>query len=98
MRRLLSGSVVLWVLLAVLLLRVFDPAPVEQIRNLVFDSYQWIEERSYDPRLPVRIVDADDESLARLEALYRLYDERLAAYAKTPPPADWDGVYVATTK
>ena len=32
---------------------------------------------------------------ARVEALYT---ERLAAYAKTPPPADWDGVYVATTK
>ncbi|MDH3913946.1 MAG: adenylate/guanylate cyclase domain-containing protein, partial [Rhodospirillales bacterium] len=35
---------------------------------------------------------------APLEALYALYAERLAAYAKTPPPADWDGVYVATTK
>ncbi len=66
MRRLLSGSVPLWVLLAVLLLRVFDPAPVEQIRNLVFDTYQSIEARPYDPRLPVRIVAIDDESLARL--------------------------------
>jgi len=35
---------------------------------------------------------------ARLDALYGLYDERLAAYARTPPPADWDGVHVATTK
>jgi adenylate cyclase len=66
MRRLLSVFAPLWVLLAVLLLRVFDPAPVEQIRNLVFDTYQQIEERPYDPRLPVRIVAIDDESLARL--------------------------------
>ncbi|MDH3792119.1 MAG: adenylate/guanylate cyclase domain-containing protein, partial [Rhodospirillales bacterium] len=35
---------------------------------------------------------------ARLEALYALYAERLAAYVESPPPADWDGVYVATTK
>jgi adenylate cyclase len=34
----------------------------------------------------------------RLEALYALYGGRLEAYRESPPPADWDGVYVATTK
>lgn len=33
-----------------------------------------------------------------LGALYDLYDERIAEYRKNPPPADWDGVYVATSK
>jgi adenylate cyclase len=35
---------------------------------------------------------------ARLAALYELYDERQADYGQTPPPADWDCVYVAKTK
>jgi len=34
----------------------------------------------------------------RLEALYDLYDERLAYFAANPPDADWDGVFVALTK
>ncbi len=33
-----------------------------------------------------------------LEVLYRLYETRAAAFRSTPPPADWDGVYVATSK
>ncbi len=30
--------------------------------------------------------------------LYRLFEKRIAAYRSAPPPADWDGTYVATTK
>ncbi len=33
-----------------------------------------------------------------LETLYDLYSERLDAFAAQPPGADWDGVFVATTK
>ena len=29
---------------------------------------------------------------------YELYEERIADYRANPPPADWDGVYVAKTK
>jgi adenylate cyclase len=35
---------------------------------------------------------------ARLEALYDLYEERLAYFAANPPAADWDGVFVALSK
>jgi hypothetical protein len=35
---------------------------------------------------------------ARLDAHHRVCDERQAACAKMPPPADWERVYVATTK
>ena len=31
-------------------------------------------------------------------ALYTLYEERIAEFEKNPPPADWDGVFVATSK
>jgi adenylate cyclase len=30
--------------------------------------------------------------------LYGLYDERIKRYEADPPPADWDGVFVATSK
>ena len=33
-----------------------------------------------------------------LNALYDLYEQRIAEFETTPPPPDWDGVYVATTK
>jgi adenylate cyclase len=49
-----------------LIVRGTDPAPVERARSLVFDAYQRLEPRVYDPRLPVKIIDVDDESLARL--------------------------------
>ncbi|WP_119460939.1 adenylate/guanylate cyclase domain-containing protein [Rhodospirillaceae bacterium SYSU D60014] len=52
-------------LLLALLLRVNEPALVEQLRNLVFDSYQRLAPRAYEPQ-PVRIVDIDEESLKRL--------------------------------
>ncbi len=33
-----------------------------------------------------------------LEGLHALYEERAREFLASPPPADWDGVYVATTK
>ena len=32
------------------------------------------------------------------ETFYTLYEDRIKAYEETPPGADWDGVFVATTK
>jgi adenylate cyclase len=39
---------------------------VESLRDLVFDTYQRIGPRPYDPAIPVRIVDIDNESHARI--------------------------------
>ncbi len=33
-----------------------------------------------------------------LDGLYDLFRERIAEFAKNPPPADWDGIFVAETK
>lgn len=33
-----------------------------------------------------------------MDGFYDIYLERIAAYRADPPPADWDGVFVATTK
>ncbi len=48
-----------------LALRVIDPPVLADMRMKVFDTFQQIEPRDYTP-VPVRIVDVDDESLARL--------------------------------
>jgi adenylate cyclase len=42
-----------------------QPALLEQLRLIVFDSYMRLEPRPYQP-VPVRVVDLDDDSLAKL--------------------------------
>lgn len=64
-RRLLPFAVGLLALAMVLGLRLVDPQPVQQVRQWVFDTYQRIEPRPYQPA-GVRIVDIDEASLARL--------------------------------
>jgi adenylate cyclase len=54
------------VIAGALALRVWDPSPVARLRALVFDTYQQIRPRAFDPGLPVRIVDIDEESLKRV--------------------------------
>ncbi len=34
----------------------------------------------------------------RIAGLFDLYETRIAEYKETPPAADWDGVFIATTK
>ncbi|HVM85823.1 MAG TPA: CHASE2 domain-containing protein, partial [Candidatus Binatia bacterium] len=46
-------------------LRVSDPVPIQEVRNLVFDNYQRMQPRIYDKELPVRIADIDEKSLAK---------------------------------
>jgi adenylate cyclase len=48
-----------------LILLLLDPLPLRILRNAVFDQYQRWSPRVYQP-VPVRIVDIDDASLARL--------------------------------
>jgi adenylate cyclase len=60
-----GGGVCLAALLACLLLFLLDPAPVQKLRNAVFDQYQRWHPRMYRD-VPVRIVDLDEESLKRI--------------------------------
>jgi adenylate cyclase len=47
------------------LLRYEDPAPIQNLRNLVFDNFQRIAPRQYDETLPVRIAAIDEKSLEK---------------------------------
>lgn len=50
----------------------------------------------------IRVLGNDDNKPWRIEAnlefLCDLYKDRIADYRENPPPDDWDGVYIATTK
>ena len=43
-------------------------------------------------------ADGANETGLALAALYGMYEARISEFAASPPPEDWDGVYVATTK
>jgi adenylate cyclase len=54
------------ILAGFVVLRVFDPAPLETIRLKVFDFYQDFRPRAIPETSPVLIVDIDEESLRRV--------------------------------
>ena len=64
--RYLYALIVGTVILGALLLRIWDPGPVARLRSMAFDAYQQVSPRAFDPALPVRIVDIDEESLKRV--------------------------------
>lgn len=65
-RRATYWPIILAILIGAGALRIWDPAPIARLRLLVFDSFQQISPRAYDPALPVRIVDVDDASLEKI--------------------------------
>ena len=51
---------------AAILLRYFDPFFVRALRLIAFDGYQRLNPEQYDPNLPIRIVDIDEQSLSKI--------------------------------
>src|SRR5215203_536637 len=49
-----------------LLLRYADPFFVRALRLIAFDYYQRLDPETWDPKLPIRIVDIDETSLSRI--------------------------------
>jgi adenylate cyclase len=66
MMRWLQPVLALFVLGLLVALRIYDPPLLSDLRSLMFDQYQRLSPREYTPGIPVKIVDIDDESLARL--------------------------------
>lgn len=46
--------------------RIADPFFLQALRLIAFDTYQRLAPQTYDPALPVRIVDIDEASLSRV--------------------------------
>lgn len=51
------------ILAGALALRWADPLPLQQLRNLTFDTYQRLQPRAYDPQTPVVIAAIDEKAL-----------------------------------
>jgi adenylate cyclase len=51
---------------AAILIRYLDPFFVSALRLIAFDYYQQLAPAHYDPNLPVRVVDIDEESLKKI--------------------------------
>ena len=66
MRRHLDWLIPILVLLGALALRIQDGPVVAELREKVFDTYQSLKPRAYNPQLPVRVLAIDDESLRRV--------------------------------
>ena len=88
MRRYFDWLIPLLILMAALAWRVQDGPLVTELRNKVFDVYQRILPRAYDPKTPVRILAIDEESLKRIgqwpwsrETLARIIDRLTGAGA-----------------
>jgi adenylate cyclase len=47
-------------------IRFADPFFVQALRLIAFDSFQRLGPATYDPRLPVRVIDVDEESLSKV--------------------------------
>jgi adenylate cyclase len=65
-RKLLYPLFILGILAIFAAIGVANPFFIQSIRLLTFDSMQKIAPRPYDEKLPVRVVDIDDKSLAIL--------------------------------
>jgi adenylate cyclase len=57
---------VILLLSVAIIVRVIDPFFIRGLRLLSFDWYQRLHPEPYDPETPVRIVDIDETSLARI--------------------------------
>jgi adenylate cyclase len=64
-QRFLYWSLVLILIGGAIFIRYLDPFFVRALRLVAFDHYQRIAPEKYNPKLPVRIVDIDNESLAK---------------------------------
>ena len=59
-------SLVTVLIAGAILLRYFDPFFVRSLRLIAFDAYQRLNPEQYDPNLPIRVVDIDEDSLTKL--------------------------------
>jgi len=78
----------------------------QYLQKLIFDAMEMYRAQQWDQAQEmfdeIRELGSDENKPWRLEAnlhiLCDLYDERITLYREAPPPADWDGVFIATSK
>src|SRR5262245_7581411 len=62
--RLIYLSFILALVAGAVLLRYADPFFIRALRLIAFDNFQRLDPEPYDPNLPIRVVDIDEQSLS----------------------------------
>jgi len=69
-------------------------APFREMHNIMLDDY-----RSQKFGSAISMCEKLDRAFnGQMKAYYEMMKERCEEYLRNPPPADWDGVYRATSK
>ena len=73
-------------------------APWMEQHNAMLAAYRKQDWDRVLALLPVCREHAKAVKPGGVDGFYDLYDERIIEFRENPPPPDWDGVYVATSK
>ena len=65
-RALVYWAITLGLLTVMLAVRIVDPEPIARFRSSVFDAYLVLSPRATDKNYPVKIIDIDEASLAKI--------------------------------
>jgi adenylate cyclase len=77
---------------------VAQSARFQRLRNLTIEMLACYRGRDWDGALAAIERGRRTDEAHTLERLYDLYEARILAYLKNPPPDDWSGAYALLTK
>jgi len=70
----------------------------QRLRNLTIEMLACYRSRDWDGAMAAIERGRKTDDAHALALLYGLYEARILAYKKTPPPEDWNGAYALLTK
>ncbi|MGY4400386.1 CHASE2 domain-containing protein [Bradyrhizobium sp. USDA 3315] len=70
----------------------------QRLRNLTIEMLACYRSRDWDGALAAIERGRKTDDAQTLQYLYRLYEARIHAFQKEPPPDDWNGAFALTTK
>ncbi|MGY4228761.1 adenylate cyclase [Bradyrhizobium sp. USDA 4503] len=70
----------------------------QRLRNLTIEMLACYRSRDWDGALAAIERGRKTDEAQTLQYLYRLYEARIHAFQKEPPPDDWNGAFALTTK
>jgi adenylate cyclase len=70
----------------------------QKLRNLTIEMLAAYRNRHWDDALEAIARGRRTDEARALELLYKLYEKRILAFQKDPPPDDWNGAFALLTK
>jgi adenylate cyclase len=73
-------------------------ARFQRLRNLTIEMLACYRSRDWEGAMEAIERGRRTDDARSLELLYDLYERRILAYRKNPPPEDWNGAFALLTK